>query len=245
MSLLLRALPPVPGVVHGFSTREGGVSTGSLASLNLALRACETPEHLVENWRRVVAELDGSLSTDDLALVDQVHGAGVLRVDAGRGPLRTLGAADALVTTSPGVVLAIRTADCVPILVANEHGVAAIHAGWRGIAAGVVHRALDLLADATGTSHAVAAVGPHIGRAAYEVGSEVFAGIAAAGVPLDVVRHQRHADLRAAVVHQLAAHGIQTVGHVERCTATDPAFFSHRAQGPTTGRLAAVIARCR
>lgn len=244
---LLRALPDAPsGVVHGFTTRLGGVSVGALESLNLAHRAREMPEALEENWRRVLGDLDPRFALADLALVDQIHGATVLEVTAGAGPHDTLGAADGLVTTTPGVVLAVRTADCVPVLFATEGGIAAAHAGWRGIAAGVVPATLAKLLARTGARarEVRVAVGPHIGPDAYEVGAEVVEGIADAGVPRAVFlrpAERPHVDLRAAVVHQLADAGVQIVGHVHRCTASDPDLFSHRGEGPGTGRLAGVI----
>jgi hypothetical protein len=241
---LLQALPGVPGVRHGFTTREGGVSEGALATLNLARRPTEEPAHLEENWRRVLATLEPSLHLDDLALVDQEHGATVLEVDAGRGPLATCGRADALLTTTPGVVLGIRTADCVPVLLAHPRGVAAVHAGWRGVAANIVPLAVRRLRAIAGPGPVVAAIGPHISVEAYEVGPEVVAGIASTGVPEARFVRGRHVDLREAVGWQLASVGVEEIGHVRRCTATDPELFSHRGDGPSTGRLAAVVVRC-
>ncbi|MCB9671764.1 MAG: peptidoglycan editing factor PgeF [Alphaproteobacteria bacterium] len=245
--ILTRALPDAPrGVVHGFTGRAGGVSVGSLGTLNLAMRPGETTDALTENWRRVLHALDPGLELGDLALVNQVHGDRVLRVDAGGGPLATLGDADALVTTARGVVLAVRTADCVPVLFAVPGGVAAAHAGWRGVAAAIVPATLRALCEATGASPADVrvAVGPHIGPDVYEVGPEVVEGIVSTGVPADVfVRRGRHVDLRAAVVQQLVAAGVERIGHDQRCTASRADLFSHRADGPETGRLAGVIGR--
>lgn len=249
---LLQALPESPRrVVHGFTTRLGGVSHGALASLNLAHRARETPDALEENWRRVLSGLDGSFALEDLALVEQVHGSVVHIAQAGSGPHQVLAAADGLVTTEKGVVLAIRTADCVPVLFATGKGVAAAHAGWRGVASGVVAATLRVLLDQTGQdpSKVRVAIGPHIGPDAYEVGPEVVEGIEASGVPREVFvrpgERADHVDLRAAVVHQLQAVGVERIGHVHRCTASDPDLYSHRADGPDTGRLAAVIGRLR
>lgn len=241
-----RALPEgVEGIVHGFTSRRGGVSTGGLASLNLALREHEVPEALSENWRRVLAALRTDLRLQDLAIVEQVHGAEVLEVDGGRGPLDVVGRADALITTVPGVVLAIRTADCVPVLFASPGGVAAAHAGWRGVAAGIVPNTLEALCRRTGDApqHVRVAVGPHIGPDAYEVGPEVVEGIARSGVPEPVFVRGKNVDLRAAVVHQLVRGGVRAIGHVHRCTFADPDLFSHRRTGVQAGRLAAVIAR--
>ncbi len=243
--MLDRALPdPPPGVVHGFTTRLGGVSSGPLASLNLALREGQDGPGLTENWRRVLRALGGDFPLESLALVDQVHGATVLHVDRGGGPLATVGQADALICTRPGVVLGIRTADCAPILLATEGGIGAVHAGWRGVAAQIVPDTVHRLACITGRPPSTirAAVGPHISAPAYPVGPEVADGLEAAGIPRSVFLRDGHTvDLRAAVVHQLTGAGVRLIGHVHRCTASDPHLFSHRRDGPRTGRLGAVI----
>src|SRR6187549_2472575 len=96
------------GVSHGFTTREGGVSTGRLGTLNLGRRPAEPDDTLAENWRRVAAALDPRLSTDAIAIVSQVHGRQVRTTSVARGPLEPLGDADALVTTVPGLAVAIR-----------------------------------------------------------------------------------------------------------------------------------------
>lgn len=251
MPLLRGALlAATPGVVHGFSTREGGVSEGALASLNLARRPAERDEALAENWRRVVRSLHPALVPEAVAIVHQVHGARVLRVDHGRGPLEPMGEADALVTTVPGLVLAVRTADCVPVLLAAPGGVAAAHAGWRGTVAGVVPAAVRALCEATGAApdEVVAAVGPHICAEAYEVGPEVVQGLRATGLADAVFLRPRpgardHVDLGAAVEAQLRAAGVPRVDRVAGCTFTDARLFSHRRDA-AAGRQAGLVARC-
>src|SRR5690606_36130192 len=118
--------------------------------LNLGRRPGETDAALLENWRRVARTLDPVLDARAVALVEQVHGGEVLVVDRAPGPLAPVGRADALVTTTRGVVLAVRAADCAPVLLAAPGGVAAAHAGWRGVAASVVVAALEALLAATG-----------------------------------------------------------------------------------------------
>lgn len=240
----------VRGVAHGFSTREGGVSEGSLGPLNLARRPEEREEALVENWRRVVAALAPGLAPERVAIVHQVHGADVLRVSRGRGPLAPMGEADALITTEPGLVLAVRTADCVPVLMAAPGGVAAAHAGWRGTVAGVVPAAVQALCEATGAPPArvVAAIGPHISGAAYEVGPEVVEGLRRAGVPeASFLRPgpgpRDHVDLGGAVEAQLRAAGVLRIDRVAGCTFGEPRFHSHRRDGAAAGRQAGLIAR--
>lgn len=203
-----------------------------------------------ENWRRVLAAVCGSAEAP-LALVDQVHGDEVLRASEPSGPLATLGSADALVTTVVGLAVAVRTADCVPVLLAAPGGVAAVHAGWRGVVAGVVPAAVRALCAASGAVPADvrAAVGPHIGVAAYEVGDEVVAALEGAGLPREVVsrpgpRGRLHADLGASVERQLRGAGLGRVEHIGVCTHSDARMYSHRRDGSHTGRQAAVIARC-
>lgn len=177
------SLLALPAVRHGFTTRGGGCSVGALAGLNLALRAGEAPDRLRENWERAARTLLPEAGAGQVALLDQVHGGAVLPVEAPTGPLGTLGAADALVTTRRGLILAVRTADCLPVLLAAPGGVAAAHAGWRGVAAGVVPAALRALLAATGAApgEVRVALGPHATR--LEVGPEVVEAFAAAGIP--------------------------------------------------------------
>ncbi len=251
---MLRAasLRAVPGVAHGFTTRAGGVSTGLHGALNLARRPDEGDETLRENWRRALVALGPGFGEDALALAHQVHGAAVTHVATGAGPLGVVGAVDGLITTTPGVVLAIRTADCVPVLLAAPGGVGAAHAGWRGAVAGVVPATVAALCAATGArpDEVVAVIGPHISAAVYEVGDEVCAGLRAAGVPeVDFLRHgprgRPHVDLGGAVAAQLRAVGVRDVTHVDGCTLGEPErFHSHRRDGAAAGRQAALVALC-
>ena len=225
-----------PGVRHGFTTRRGGVSVGPLASLNLARRPGERDEALLENWRRVVGDPGA------LALVHQVHGKRVIEVEAGRGPLEVVGEADALVSRTPGVVVAVRVADCVPVLLAGPGVVAAVHAGWRGTVAGIVGETVAAMsASGVSPSELVAAIGPAIGVCCYEVGPEV-AGRVAERSPeaVDTSRPREHVDLRRANAVQLRAAGVGQVGIVGSCTRCDPDSFSHR-RDPAAGRLAGFV----
>jgi YfiH family protein len=244
-----RLLASCEHVAHCFTTKEGGVSKGPLAGLNLARRPGENLEDLEENWRRAAASC--GLTPDDLVLLSQVHGARVLRVEEPHGFLDVAGDADALLTTRPGLLLAIRAADCVPILLAAPTGVGAVHSGWRGTAANVVGAATRALAEATGEDPAcfVAAIGPHISSAAYEVGTEVVDGLEHAGLdPARFLSHgptgNPHVDLGAAVEEQLRAAGVKTIEQLGVCTHTDPRLYSHRGEGPHTGRQAGLIALC-
>lgn len=228
----------------GFTDRHGGVSQGSLTSLNLALRLDETPERLTENWTRVARELDPSWSAENVALVDQVHRGEVRIVTEPTGPLQTVGEADALVTDRRGIVLAVRTADCVPVLLSAEGCIGAAHAGWRGVAAEVIRATVDAMRS-LGAERIEAVVGPHIGLDAYEVGDEVVAGIAATGVPESVFVERRvraHVDVGAAALWQLEQLGV-IARREQHCTHADRRFYSHRRDGVATGRQAGVIGR--
>jgi YfiH family protein len=243
MMLASQRLATVPGVVHGFTTRNGGVSRGELHSLHLGLEG-EAPGNLAENWRRVASAL--GLSRENITVAEQVHGACVLEGNAGFGPMVAIGEADALVCTAPGQGVAVRVADCVPILLAVPGGVAAVHAGWRGTAQGIAKQGVSALCLATGADPAevVAAVGPRIGACCYAVGPEVVEGIGVHVAP-EVFVSQRgsatHVDLGAANAAQLQAAGVTDIDVLDACTACESRFFSHRRDGPGTGRLAAVI----
>ncbi len=130
------------------------------------------------------------------------------------------------------------TADCVPVLLAGEGRIAAAHAGWRGIAAGIVGAVVDRLAVAPARLHAW--IGPSIGRCCYEVGDDVAARVAEASDPAVVLlgsRYRPHLDLGAAVESQLKAAGVARVSAVRHCTRCDPErLWSYRREGPAAGR---------
>ncbi len=235
-----------PAVAHGFTTRHGGVSTGPLTSLNLARRGGESDAALDENWARVADAL--GMPGAPVGLASQTHGVTVLDGDAaatGAGRVE-LGEGDALVLTAPGALIAVRVADCVPILLSAPGAVAAVHAGWRGTVAGILPRALAVLTARAGVGpEAVrAAIGPAIGPCCYEVGDEVVTALLAVA-PEDVALRpgprRPHADLRAVNEALLRAAGVRQIEHVGPCTRCSPDHYSHRRDGEATGRLAGVI----
>lgn len=228
-------------VRHGFTTRHGGVSAGALSSLNLARRPGETDAALRENWGRATAAIGAAEA--NLALVNQVHDNRVLWVSDGAGPLETVGDADALVSTTPGLVVAVRVADCVPVLLAGPGGVAAVHAGWRGTVARIVPIAVQELCARAGCrpGDLTAAIGPCITLPAYEVGDEVLQRVGALGPGLI---QGRHVDLKAANALLLEECGVRDIDVLPGCTVADPALFSHRRDQGETGRQAALIAWC-
>ena len=234
-----------PAVVHGFTTRHGGVSQGPLTSLNLALRGGETEAALAENWSRVAAALE--LPGATVGLASQTHGVEVLDGDAATGPgAVSLGEGDALVLTRPGALIAVRVADCVPILLSAPGAVAAVHAGWRGTVAGIAARSVAALTERAGVSPGAvrAAIGPAIGPCCYEVGEEVVAAlltVAPAEVALRPGPRRPHANLRAVNEAILRAAGVEEIEHVGPCTRCSADQYSHRREGEATGRFAGVI----
>jgi hypothetical protein len=244
------------GVPHAFSTRLGGVSSGPFESLNLG-NPNEPVRDPAENIATNYALLQGAIGCRGRrrAWGYQMHGAGVLRVgalDGANTPDFECGqAGDALVSTDAQWLLAVRTADCVPILLASDDGsaVAAVHAGWRGVIAQVIEAAVrSLTSGGLETAKLVAAIGPCIGIEAMEVGPEVVALFdqAFAGEP-PLRRHNNgkgHVDLREACRRQLCQAGLpqQRIEVSDRCTYRDEAeFFSHRRCAGVTGRMAAMI----
>lgn len=169
----------------------------------------------------------------DLAWLEQVHSARVR--EARPGPC---GRGDALVTRRTGLALAVAAADCVPVVVAGPGRLAAIHAGWRGIADGVVARAVELLGGEA--SELAAWIGPAIGPCCYEVGDDVAARVADAsdlGVVHPGTRDRPHLDLGAAVESQLRAAGVARVSAVRYCTRCESErLWSYRREGPAAGR---------
>jgi len=233
------------GIVHAFTTRIGGVSWEPYDTLNLGVLSkgpnSDANTSVAENFRRVRAAL--GVEKHVRVEVHQVHEASVWEAPAKPVKWADAPCADAIVTDQPGKLLCIRTADCVPILLATTDGkhVAAVHAGWRGLVAGVIEAAVGRLPRPT-----VAAIGPCINAEHFEVGEEVAQHFGAAH--LDRSRDRPHVDLPGAAAARLRALGISGIDTTDRCTYRDEAeFFSHRRdvthQGkPTTGRMAALIA---
>lgn len=233
--------------VHAFATtRNGGTSTGACASLDLgsASLASVKPDAaaaIVANRRRAQAFLPTSP-----VWLEQVHGADVVSI--GAVPPASLPRADAAVTRATHVVLAVRVADCMPVLFAARDGsvIAVAHAGWRGLAAGI----LENTVDAMGSNPAgiVAWLGPAIGPAAFEVGGDVRAAFlhddpAARSAFVDAAPGKWLADLEALARMRLARAGVQSIDGGGMCTMSDASrFFSFRRDGPT-GRMAAFVWR--
>jgi polyphenol oxidase len=233
-------LSSIPGLVHGFTDRHGGVSTGRYASLDLGAKWGDELAAVEENRRRVAAAAGFDVAR--LVLAKQVHGVAVARA---RDVASTTEADAIACTRDEGVVVGVLTADCVPVLLADRAGraAAAIHSGWRGTVAGVVPRTVAVLADlGIASRDLVAAIGPCIERAAFEVGPEVAARFDDAHVDRSGARP--HVDLVAAVRDQLVASGVPptNVERVGGCTHAHPdRWFSFRRDGAGIGQMLAFV----
>ena len=289
------ALARFSWLVHAFSTRVGGSSQSPCQGLNLGFIASDRRPTVEQNRLRFFAAL--GVESFSFATLNQVHSSHVFRAIArqphgvdfipagGDAPLglgNTLPAGDALITDQPGILLAVRTADCLPILLVDPHhrAVAALHAGWRGALGRIAEKAVGAMRGVFGSNpyNLHAALGPGIGPCCYEVGEEVVsafrgrfvnsedffkpapadaqaAALAARypnlflslSAPGHAPRSQpaAHLDLVSVIKHQLVSAGLCTrrIYSPGFCTAcrTD-LFFSHRKEGPRTGRMMAVVA---
>jgi len=235
-------------VAHGFSPRSGGVSAPPFDQLNLGMSVGDDPQAVQRNRERVAAAF--GLPLERVARLNQVHGAGVHRVAAGVTGL----AGDALVSDDPSWLLAISGADCLPVLLFDPTtgAVGAAHAGWRGVAAGVVRATVEALATNFGSDPARLQVwlGPGIQGPCYQVGPEVVAAVLAdAVVPASVavadpsVADRQRLDVVAAVRAQLLALGVAEAAIASSgvCTHCHPGCFSHRRDGRASGRHWALV----
>jgi YfiH family protein len=224
---MIRWDAPGPYVV-AFTTREGGVSTGEFASLNLGSRD-DDPARIAEN-RRLACESLG-LDHERLAVNRQQHSGRAVRArPGGRGE-----PADGLWTDEPGLPILAMSADCLPIALARTNAedpaVAVLHAGWKGLLAGIVEEGAAVL----GSGKLTAAIGPGIGPCCYEVGEEVAAPFRERFG--DDVMRERNLDLWTSAERALRAAGVEQIHRVDRCTACEPeTFFSHRRDAGRTGR---------
>ena len=233
-------------VAHGFFGRRGGVSTGIYSSLNAGPGSGDNAKAVAENRYRIAAAMDAG----ELVSVYQVHGTGVAVVD---GAMPGRPEADAMVTKTPAVALAILTADCVPVLLADPKAgvVGAAHAGWKGALAGVTDACVDAMAGlGAHPADILAAIGPAIQQASYEVGPEFRDRFLEAGeserffVPGSGDRWQF--DLTGYVEHRLRRLGLGGIERLDHDTcAMDTVYFSNRRRNhhgePDYGRNASVI----
>ncbi len=249
-SLVFSVLLDAEGFRHAFFTRLGGVSPPPWDSLNVASAATgDEPSLVQENIRRCALALGVPLPR--LYILSQVHGTDAHILDGTEDReevVKRLG--DITASRTPGVACGVRSADCVPVLIADRRSgaVVAVHSGWRGTAANAAAAGVSVLRSLAPSPSVVASIGPHIEPCCFEVGDDVAATLAAASdAGADVVDHSRgraHVDLRRIVHAQLVAAGVEAdlVDDVRGCTVCDGArFFSYRRDAARSGRLLSAI----
>lgn len=225
----------LPGAVAAFSSRLGGVSDPPFDTLNLG-RLTGDPG-VRENRHRLAAAL--KIDPRGVLIGRQVHQADVRRHDgpteppAYAEPAPGLPEADGHATDRAGMAPLVLVADCLPVALTGERGVAMIHCGWRGMAAGIVERGVEEVGATA------AAIGPSVGPCCYEVGDEVREAFAPLG---DGIAEGRMLDLREVARRLLAAAGVERVEISDLCTSCHPElFFSHRRDRGQTGRQAGLV----
>ena len=248
--------PLLDGVRHGFSTRRGGVSPAPWDTRNLRFGCGDTPEHVAENYRRLLGAVEMDPARAVLSL--QVHRDDVrlcTSADAGKGLMRERDyEADALITAEKGLPLVVFSADCGTVLLHDPAAgcVGAVHAGWRGCAAGIVEKTVREMARLLGArpERILAALGPCIGKCCFETDSDVPEAMAssALGAEAEPYLERRgakyHVDLAGLNRQWLLRAGVLPE-HIEvcgLCTACRPdLFWSHRKMGEARGVQAAMI----
>ncbi len=236
--ILTSPLLPVP---HGFPTRLGGVSQGPYSSLNCALKTEDDPAAVAQNHELLAKQ--AGVAVSQLRTAVQVHGIDLLEATAAVPAVRP--DADAVWTELAGLAVGVRTADCIPVLIADvrQKRVAAAHAGWRGVIGNITVKTIQALQGrGSQLSDIRVAIGPAIQKCCFEVDGDLPSRFAAAFGPDVVVsvegKQKKHLDLSLAVQRSLQAHGLAEAQiHVlPECTHCDSRFFSHRRDHGVTGR---------
>lgn len=214
-----------------FTSRRGGCSAPPYASLNLGGATGDAAAAVEANLDTLSTEL--ALDRARLAIGVQVHGNEVQRRDEEPRPMEEQLACDGQATHVPGVGCLVLTADCLPVALLCEGAVAMVHAGWRGLDAGVLGEGLRALRELGGRGPVRALLGPGVGPCCYEVGDELRARFGTT---------ERTLDLKGIATERLRAEGVEQVDDCGLCTICTPPglFFSHRRDGPATGRQGGV-----
>jgi hypothetical protein len=247
---LLSAKLQAAGFVHGFFTRNGGSSLGPYSSLNCSFSVGDDPNRVELNLQRIANTL--GVAHANLVTVSQVHGATAEHfsesLSVGEFANRL---ADAVTGRASDFALAIRTADCVPVLVGctTTGAVAAIHAGWRGLVEEVIPRTIaSLVEQGSKPGSLIACVGPHIGLNAFEVSEDVALALHAKAPAMSIVRRlsgrKPHVDLGLLAATQLKLSGLRedSIETLLECTYSNAqGFFSYRRDGKTSGRQLSAI----
>lgn len=249
--LVYLTAPGIPAV-HCFTTRLGGVSEGYLSSLNLGMHRGDRPENVAENYRRLGVAV--GFSPEALVLTRQTHSDIVRRVDRtdARGPLfEGYPECDALITNVPGTALAVFTADCTPILLCDPvtGAVGAVHAGWRGTAAGIAEKTVAAMVEAFGCvpENICAAIGPNISGCCFETDADVPQALRR-GLGMAAQAHIRqqgdkyYVNLKEVNALFLRRAGVERIDISSLCTACrQDLFWSHRRVGAMRGSQGAII----
>jgi hypothetical protein len=224
------------GARAAFSTRVGGVSDQPYDELNVGVLTGDDPDRVGENRRRLARAI--GRDPGGVVMARQAHGTELQRHEAPQEPrvyadvVRSPDDADAQVTSNPDLTPLVMTADCLPVAMAGPRGVAMVHCGWRGLAAGIVAEA------AAEVGAESAAIGPGIGQSCYEVGDEVLAAFE----ELDGVADGRLLDLTAVATALLERAGVGSIESSGLCTNCNPdLLYSHRRDGERTGRQAGLV----
>lgn len=240
-------------VPHCFTTRYGGVSSGHLASLNIGVHRGDTPENVAKNYE-ILADVLG-IQVEDFVATKQTHSDIVRKVDGSdRGKCLVEGASpecDALITNTPGLALVVFTADCTPILLHDPvtGAVGAVHAGWRGTAAGLAAKTVDAMVAHYGCRREDihAAIGPNIAQCCFETDADVPEAMVKAlgNAALPMIRQQGskyYVNLKELNALHLKNAGVLTVDISTDCTACqNQRFWSHRITGGQRGSQGAII----
>lgn len=229
----------LPGARAAFSTRVGGESAPPFDELNLGFLGDDDPGAVRRNRHRLAAAI--GVDPGDVLIGRQVHGAGIQRHDARQDghpfaePGPRVDEVDGQVTAAKHLAPLVFVADCLPVALAGPEGVAMIHCGWRGLAAGIVAEGVEAVAARA------AAIGPGIGACCYEVGADVLAAFAGLGPG---IADGRMLDLVEVARRLLARSGVETVEASGLCTSCErELFFSHRRDQGRTGRQAGIVWR--
>lgn len=241
-------LSEYPWIDHAFCTRWRGASGGPFAGLNFSSREGDGEDNIRRNWERLSRAF--GIAADRFVTLRQVHGTRLISLEDREDAVPE---GDGLVTARPGFAIGIKTADCVPILIADPvaRAVCAVHAGWRGTAMGIAEKAVDAMKRlfSSDPSRLTAAIGPAIGPCCYEVDDPVFRSMEGRGEREAIFqplpgKDRWRLDLVKANEIQLTGAGMKTgrVHAANLCTSCNGGlFFSHRGEGGTTGRQLSFI----